>query len=629
MKIKLRTKVAFFVAVILMISITSFLGLQLNNRKDSIETISNVFSTPTKVASLDEEFADDSLLVVMRNNYDNSLFSELKQLSSVRDLTEGLDNPKYRILQLELLNPSKENVLETISVLGKNVDVLSAEPNYITEINKTPNNPLYSREQWALQHIDMPVAWDVNTNASKLTVGVMDTGIDATHPSLVNRINTSLFRDFTGSSDNVLVDYAGHGTHVAGIIGSQADNGIGTSGVTWNISMVSLKVFNRNGQGDIAFLIEAIKFATQNKFNLLNFIGGGSESSVAFRAAIENFGGLFVAAAGNEDLNNDIYENFPSNYRLPNLISVGASSRLDRRSDYSNYGKNTVDIFAPGDDIASTYPRNLPVLEEEGVRPISSGYVYMDGTSMATPIVTGVAALMLSFDSNLTATRIKSIIMETVDTNVDVSIKNFSVSGGRLNAGKALMKVADNNGVIFTAQQLNNIRNNPFGSFRLGKSINIAEFTSNWTPIPQFWGSLNGNGYAISNLKITIPTNTSTQNFGLFGELSGASIDNLVFSSVDIKAPTQNNAQWINVGAIAGTTSASTIIYNSHVSGISITNAIDVDRIDSSVGGLVGVNRGLIINSVNNSSVYGTGDLGGIAGRNTGVIQNSANSGRI
>ncbi len=295
------------------------------------------------------------------------------------------------------------------------------------------------------------MAWDITTGSSSVTVGVLDTGIDGSHPDLVNRINTSLCRDFTGVDENgtavTPTDESGHGTQVAGLIGAQGNNSIGVSGVCWNVRLVSLQVFARINNKDIgfsSFVANAIQYAEEKGIDILNFSGSWSVRDAyystyyneALAAVIRNYSGLFVCAAGNNESNNDAVGVYPANYRLPNLISVGASNVSDAYLDLggsqgSNYGQMFVDIFAPGEVMLTTHPTDLNA---------ANPYSYLQGTSAAAPLVTGVAALLLSKYPDLSPCEIKDTILSNVD-DCGTTFDTLCVSGGRLNAYKALTNV--------------------------------------------------------------------------------------------------------------------------------------------------------------------------------------------
>lgn len=346
-----------------------------------------------------------------------------------------------RILSLELRDKSKANTLNAINSLNKRQDVISAEPNIIKKLTSTISDSNIS-EQWGMFKINAPSAWDISTGSNKVQVGILDSGIDANHVDLKNNISSQpLHRDFTSGVEvkiNDPIDDYGHGTHVAGIIGAQGNNGIGVAGINWKIELVSLKIFNQDGKSDNAILAQAIDYAALNNIAILNFSGGGTHD-VSLQNAIANYGGLFVCAAGNHSENIDENPYFPAAYNMDNVITVGASDINDQKSDWNDfnnlwglfgkagscYGKKSVDLFAPGTDILSTVP--------------DSKYQSMSGTSMATPMVTGVAALLLSNYPTLTPNQLKSAILDNVD-QID-SFKDLCVSGGRLNAFKAMQSI--------------------------------------------------------------------------------------------------------------------------------------------------------------------------------------------
>ena len=297
------------------------------------------------------------------------------------------------ILYIELAEKGKKNVLAVIKKLETNEEFLCVCPDHYMYMCATPNDANYSK-QWGLSKIQAPTAWDTRTNAlSSVYVGIVDTGIQANHPDLVNQIYSSKHRDFTtgvtaGKAINVdnLVDPNGHGTHVAGIIGAQGNNSIGGTGVCWDINLISLRALDSEGKGNVSHIINAINYAQTANIDILNMSFSNSNYNAALKTAISNYTGLIVAA-GNDDTNTDKTRTYPSSFTdtLDNVISVGASNSSDERSNWnglnnlwglggskkSNYGKTTVDIFAPGTDIYSTL-RN-------------GKYGKMSGTSMAAP----------------------------------------------------------------------------------------------------------------------------------------------------------------------------------------------------------------------------------------------------
>lgn len=418
------------------------------------------------------DFSDNTIMVVLTNKVSLStkkyVVADFPEISCVEvtDLTEELwqkvithqhtvdCNPEletkaetfHRILKITIADSGKSNVIDCIRKLEKRKDVKRANPNYVVSITASPNDTYYKKEyQWGVDKIDLPNAWDIDTGSSSVFVGVVDSGIDNTHPDLVNRVNTSLSKDFSddlGQFDsNPFEDNVGHGTHVAGIIGAEGNNNIGIVGVCWNVSLVSLKVTNE-GEGYYRDKVaEAIQYAELNSIPILNIsLGLGPDDDMA--DAVENYSGLIVCSAGNSgvDIDNRYNYKYPACYPNDNVLTVGASTSDDKLASFSNYGLTNVDIFAPGESILSTYPL---VFEDY------LGYIYMSGTSMAAPFVTGVAALLLSHDSTLTANSIKETILNNYDEVDELSDK--CVTGGRLNAYKALSNPHKHSYVKFSA----------------------------------------------------------------------------------------------------------------------------------------------------------------------------------
>ena len=322
-----------------------------------------------------------------------------------------------------------------------------------------PNDPQFG-DQWALNNqgqdggkehadIDALKAWLLTQGSQKVVVAVLDTGVDYTHKDLVSNmwlrpdsvpqyIDSELgtFNDERGFDADATIgdpmDDNGHGTHCAGIIGAEGDNNEGIAGVNWKVQIMPLKFLGRGGFGSTKNAIEAINYAIDRKkkgvnVRVISASWGSTSKSKALEDAIRAAGDagiLFVAAAGNASTDNDKRPHYPSNYDLPNVISVAATDRTDQLTSFSNYGAKTVHIAAPGRDIISTW--------------LNDDYRGASGTSMATPHVSGVAALILSQSPNLSVQKLREKVLSCVD-KLD-HLQGKVATGGRLNAAKAISK---------------------------------------------------------------------------------------------------------------------------------------------------------------------------------------------
>ena len=322
---------------------------------------------------------------------------------------------------------------------------------------KSSNDPKLS-EQWSLHNegqrggkreadIRALSAWARTTGSERVVVAVIDSGVDYTHPDLINNIwvrpakIAEYMDEELGTIDDVNgynavdnsgdpMDDNGHGTHCAGIIGAQGDNSIGIAGINWTVEIMPLKFISSNGSGTTKDAIEAINYVIDRKragvnVRIISASWGSTAKSSALREAIKRAndeGILFVAAAGNSSADSDRMPHYPAGYELPNMISVGASDRNDRLASFSNYGAKSVHIAAPGSEILSTWLNNQ--------------YEEHSGTSMATPEVAGVAALILSIEPKLSVKELRDRLFNSVD-KLD-SLKGKVSTGGRLNAARAV-----------------------------------------------------------------------------------------------------------------------------------------------------------------------------------------------
>lgn len=334
-------------------------------------------------------------------------------------------NDAENIILIYLKEKNPATVVEAVKKLSVSSYIIYAEPDYLEEMHLISNDPLY-KYLWGVQKINTPLAWNYTTGSSEVVVGVIDTGIDYNHQDIRENMwispNEKLFYgwNFADNNDNS-IDTDGHGSHVAGTIGAVGNNGIGITGVCWNVRVASLK-FGL----DIASAIAAINFANSFNIQILNASWGGRAYSYSLKYAIDHYNGLFIASAGNNGTDNDIEPIYPASYDSDNIISVAATDPYDTLARFSNYGIESVDIAAPGTDILS--------LDLDGE------YSPLNGTSMAAPHVAGAAALLKAYLPSLSTSSLKNIILSSVNKSHDLEGKIFT--GGLLDV-KAMFDLAN------------------------------------------------------------------------------------------------------------------------------------------------------------------------------------------
>ena len=255
------------------------------------------------------------------------------------------------------------------------------EPNYIYSTFETPNDPEYGK-QWNLRSINVEQAWD-ETKGDGVTVAVIDTGVSKV-PDL-QQTNFVKGYDFVNDKENASDDN-GHGTHVAGTVAQSTNNNYGVAGVAYKANIMPLKVLSRSGSGTVADIAEAIRFAADNGADVINMsLGGGGESKLMKEAIDYAYSKdvAIIAAAGNSNQNASAY---PARY--PRVLSVSALDSAGDKAPYSNYGAG-VDISAPGGS-------NVAKILQETINPRTGEPIFagLMGTSMASPHVAGVAALI-------------------------------------------------------------------------------------------------------------------------------------------------------------------------------------------------------------------------------------------
>jgi|TARA_B110000116_G_scaffold96657_1_gene84346 subtilisin family serine protease len=402
-----------------------------------------------------------------RNLVDGNAIEIEKQYTLVPGLAlikvthDGIENNDIAAIK-DNLTLRKNEIIET-----KLVEYV--EYDYLRELKKTPSDSAYTAgDLWGLHNtgqnrgtvdadIDAPEAWELTTGGEQVIVAVMDSGLHVTHQDLENQLwvnedevpNNGKDDDNDGYIDNIhgiapmtgdgnLIDNVSHGTHVAGTIGASANDSGGHVGVAWNVKLMGIKV----GEWWIstAATIDGIEFAADHGVAVANCSFGGynySQAEFDAYAAGGEAGIMFSISSGNDGLDVDVQAHYPSSYDLECIISVGASDRNDEQAYFSNYGFRDVDLVAPGVDIYSLSSSS------------NSSYEFADGTSMASPHVSGVLALMRSVPVQSAWSNLE--IREQLLSSVDVlaSLEGLVQTSGRLNAFTAVdgmaSKVPDGN----------------------------------------------------------------------------------------------------------------------------------------------------------------------------------------
>lgn len=389
------------------------------------------------------------------------------------ELSDNIESVRGLTVIDDLDNADAEAVAEQYAAMSEFVEY--AEPNYEIRLDvptsparvsdtfqrqtsdEMPNDPMFG-DQWALNNsganggtkradIDALEAWKSTIGSEEVVVAVLDSGVDFTHEDLRNNMWTrpanlpayndaelGEIKDTNGYNGTDAIkdpmDDNGHGTHCAGIIGAEGNNGIGVTGINQKVRIMPLKFLGRGGFGSTNDAIEAINYAIDRKLNGVNVrVISASWGSTSKSKALEDTikaaaeaGILFVAAAGNDGSDNDKRPHYPSNYNSPNIISVAALDRNDQLASFSNYGAKTVHVAAPGKDILSTW--------------LGGQYREASGTSMATPYVAGVAGLIIASDPQISMKNLRARILGSADTLAHLNGR--VETGSRICAANAL-----------------------------------------------------------------------------------------------------------------------------------------------------------------------------------------------
>lgn len=439
-------------------------------------------------ASQDIESVPGEFVVVLKN--------EVKRKFTPSVATSILGSEVKAVLPEQgiylVKRPSIELANASLQLLKSKSVFRIVEPNYIYRINRVPNDTSYT-QLWGLANVGQmdsagqvgtagidvgaEAAWDIQTDSSSVLTAVIDTGVDYNHPDLAENVFINQaeqngapnvdddqngyvddvygmnFSDEKGPKPNGLDDN-GHGTHCAGTIGARGDDGKGIVGVNWRAKILPVKFLDSSGSGTLEAAILSIDYATKMGAKIMNNSWGGGGESQTLKEAIERSnqaGALFVAAAGNDGSDNDSTPRYPASYDVPNILVVAAIDNQGALANFSNYGRKSVHIAAPGVNVYSS---------------ITNGqYDSWSGTSMATPHVSGIAALVAANDSSLSALEIKNRI---INTGAPISsLKNKVFKSSYANAYHALTNTQAppdaNDPAFWQSQAVKVSTNHPYG----------------------------------------------------------------------------------------------------------------------------------------------------------------------
>lgn len=471
---------------------------------DTKEVSSPKITMESILADADKgKFKEGELLVKFR--------SGVSAISSVRthQAIGSKSLKRFSIVQnLEHVKlPESVSVKDAIKLYMSDPNVEYAEPNYIRCASQTPNDPFFvNHQQWALLNtgefaggfpgadIKAPAAWDITTGNPAVIVAVLDSGIDFTHADLTNNIYVKAGESCDDGSDhdgngfiddcrgwnfvdnnNNTFDDLGHGTHVAGIIGAFANNGLGMTGVMWRARLMPVKIFNASStlSGSCVSVfasdeIAGIEYAVNNGAKIIN-ASFSSEGFCASEATAIAFARdrdvLIVAAAGNDNFdlvgnNNDANPFYPASYKLTNVISVAATDQNDRLATFSNFGPDSVHVAAPGVYILSTVPFTgvQDSFQALCTGSFFTGYDFCSGTSMAAPHVAGLAGLIRSAYPHFNSFQVRGMILKYVDFLP--SLENTVMQKGRINAYRSLSALLPPTNLFVTAISSSELRLN-------------------------------------------------------------------------------------------------------------------------------------------------------------------------
>ena len=349
---------------------------------------------------------------------------------------------QHQVGNLVKIDLSEEQIEKVLPELMKHPQVEYIVKDFKLKAFRTPPSSQELREQWAIAKVNADKAWKLagNKGTRNVTVAVIDTGVDYNHESL--KPNSVPGYDFRHNDNDPMDETSaanpGHGTHCAGIIGATGLIDGGIIGISPEVSLMPIRFLGKDGSGDLMGGIKSIDYAIEKGVKIISASWGATVPRAQAAPLIEavkrasDAGVIFVAAAANDGRSNDRTDVFPANARFENTISVAASDSRDGKPNWSNYGKMTVDLAAPGHQIMSTLP--------------SDKYGNLSGTSMATPLVSGLVALLASQRPNITGAEVRSL-MQVTGAKVQIE----TACDCRVDAGAAMESLLSNQMIVVPA----------------------------------------------------------------------------------------------------------------------------------------------------------------------------------
>lgn len=454
-----RNKYILFVALVLAIILVLAFAGQVRKLQTQLRSSARIIPAESKSRQnvtqdgVEEDTASwgrPEVLVKFRGGVSNDVISEITGRFSDRVQDEIEAVPGLTVID----DPDNAEAADVAAQYQALPEVEYAEPNYEISLDQAStdkkrvdvNDPRFD-EQWSLADINAVQAWATTTGSGEIVVAVLDSGVEYTHADLLNNIWTrpasmtpyqdrdlGTVDDVHGynavTNDGDPMDDNGHGTACAGIIGAECGNNLGVCGVNWKTKIMPLKFMNAGGFGTVADAVEAINYAIDRKragvnLRIINASWGLTQNSRALEDVIHEAyeaGILFVAASGSTNANNDTTSHYPASYNTGNIISVAAVNKGNALAQFSNYGAKSVNLAAPGQDILTT--------------ALGNDYEQRSGTSMAAPVVAGVAALALSARPGLSVDQLRSLLLESVDKLP--GLRGKVSTEGRINAARAV-----------------------------------------------------------------------------------------------------------------------------------------------------------------------------------------------